>query len=122
MNLCRSINRLAATASVLTLLGGAALLGAPPVGAQASAACDGAQAPCVVSSSEQISLAPGQSISRVLACPDEAPHLNDSAYTVSNPSVIVTRASSDGGQAASFTAINRSNALGFVTFHAGCVP
>jgi hypothetical protein len=122
VNICRSIFRLAATAGVLAVLGRAALIGAPPVGAQASAACDGAQGQCVVSSSEQISLAPGQTISRVLACPDAAPYLNDSAYTVSNPSVIVTRASSDGGQAANFTAINRSNALGFVTFHAGCVP
>ncbi|HEY7065887.1 MAG TPA: hypothetical protein VII06_30720 [Chloroflexota bacterium] len=122
MNTYRRFYRRAAAASILLALGGAALLGAPRVAAQASAACDGAQGQCVVSSSEQLSLAPGQTISRVLACPDETPSLFDSAYTTSNASVIVTKAASDGGQAANFTAINRSNALSFVTFHAGCVP
>jgi hypothetical protein len=122
VNTGRRFFRLAAAASVVVALGGTALGGAPALAAQASAVCDGAQAPCVVSSSEQISLAPGQSISRVLACPDEAPYLFDSAYTTSNPSVNVTRAASEGGQAASFTALNRSSGLSFVTFHAGCVP
>ncbi len=122
MNTGHSFHRIAVTASALLALGGAGLLGAPPVAAQAAAACDGAQTPCMVSSSEQISLAPGQTVSRVLACPDETPNLFDSAYTSSNPSVIVTKAASDNGQAANFTAINGSSVLSFVTFYAGCVP
>jgi hypothetical protein len=97
-------------------------LSGPPVAAQTSAACEGGPVACVVSSSEQLALAPGQTVSRVLACPEATPTLFDSAYTISNPAVIVTQAPSDGGKAASFTALNRSNALSFVTFHAGCVP
>jgi len=88
---------------------------------QVSAACEGASAPCVLNSSEQLSLSPGQTISRTLACPDATPTLFNFAYTTSNPSVYVTQASTDGDQGATFTALNRSTALSFVTFHAGCV-
>jgi hypothetical protein len=117
------MNTLFATgATALLVLGWLALSGAPPVAAQASAVCDGAEAGCVVSSSAQLSLASGQTISRVLACPEGTPALVGSTYTSSNPSVIVTQAPSDDGQAANFTALNRSNALTFVTFHAGCGP
>jgi len=90
--------------------------------AQATAACEGASSPCVLNSSEQLSLSPGQTISRTLACPDATPTMYNSAYTTSNPSVFVTQASTDGGQGATFTALNRSTTLSFVTFHAGCVP
>ena len=90
--------------------------------AQATSACEGAPRPCMLSSSEQLSLSPGQTISRTLACPDATPTLFNSGYTTSNPSVFVTQAATDGDQGATFTALNRSTALSFVTFHAGCVP
>jgi hypothetical protein len=94
----------------------------PAADEQASAACAGAPANCVVSSSDQLSLAAGQTISRTLPCPEVAPMLFESAYTTSNPAVIVTRAATEGGQGATFTALNRTNALTFVTFYAGCIP
>ena len=122
MNACRILALLTTGTTALLALGWLALSGPPPVAAQATAACDGAEAGCVVSSSAQLSLASGQTISRVLACPEETPTLVGSTYTTSNPSVIVTQAPSDDGHAANFTALNRSNALSFVTFHAGCGP
>jgi hypothetical protein len=76
----------------------------------------------VVSSSEQLSLAAGQTISRILHCSETTPTLFTSTYTTSNPAVIVTHAPTDGVQGATFTAVNRSNALSFVRFHAGCMP
>ena len=122
MNACRRSVLLATRVTAVSALGWLALCGGLPAAAHASAVCNGAPAGCVVSSTEQLSLQPGQTISRVLPCPEATPTLVDSSYTISNPAVIVTQAPSDGGQAANFTALNRSNALSFVTFHAGCVP
>lgn len=90
--------------------------------AQASAACAAAPAPCTVASSEQIALSAGQTINRTVACPDVSPVLFDSSYTTSNPAVLVTQGQAEDGSSATFTALNRANALIFVTFHAGCVP
>src|SRR5207245_1655315 len=82
---------------------------APP-----SAGSGGAPAACGGTSSDQLSLTPGQTINRTLACPEAAPLLFESAYTTSNPAVIVTQAPTDGNQGATFTVLNRSNALSFV--------
>ncbi len=122
MKTCRPGLALTTIALILAALAWAAALGSRAAAAQAAAACQGAPVACVLSSSDQLSLAPGQTISRTVPCPEATPALFDSAYTTSNPAVLVTRAPSDGGQGATFTAINRSNALSFVTFHAGCVP
>ena len=100
MNACRILALLATRATALAALGWLIFSGAPSVAAQASAVCDGAPAGCVVSSSEQLALAPGQTISRVLACPEDTPTLTDSTYTTSNPTVVVTQAALEKLEAA----------------------